>query len=52
MMRRSCIGVLLVVAALVSMPTIGRAQEVPTEYQQVLTTLGTQGDVKDGVRKV
>jgi hypothetical protein len=29
-----------------------RAQDVPAEYQQVLTTLGKQGDFKDNVLKV
>ena len=29
-----------------------RAQEVPAEYQQVLSTLGKQGDFKDNVLKV
>jgi hypothetical protein len=29
-----------------------RAQEMPAEYKQVLTTLGKQGDFKDRVLKV
>jgi len=28
------------------------SQEIPTDYQQVLTTLGKQGDFKDNVLKV
>jgi hypothetical protein len=28
------------------------AQEIPADYQQVLTTLGKQGDFKDNVLKV
>ena len=38
--------------ALIGLPSIAHAQEVPTEYQQVLTTLGKQGDFKDKVLKV
>ena len=37
---------------LVSVPTGSLAQEVPPEYQQVLSTLGKQGDFKDNVLKV
>ena len=33
-------------------PRTARAQDVPAEYQQVLTTLGKQGDFKDKVLKV
>jgi hypothetical protein len=41
-------------AALVvaSFGSIVRAQEPPAEYQQVLTTLGKQGDFKDNVLKI
>ena len=45
---RAC--VLGVVLAAGSLPAY--AQEVPAEYQQVLTTLGKQGDFKDNVLKV
>jgi len=38
--------------ALIGLPSIAQAQEVPAEYQQVLTTLGKQGDFKDKVLKV
>ena len=38
--------------ALIGLPSIAHAQEVPAEYQQVLTTLGKQGDFKDKVLKV
>jgi hypothetical protein len=31
---------------------VARAQDIPTEYQQVLTALGKQGDFKDKVLKV
>src|SRR5262245_28219288 len=33
-------------------PAAARAQDVPAEYKQVLTTLGKQGDFKDNVLKV
>jgi len=41
-----------VLAAMVSAPAPVRAQDVPAEYQQVLSTLGKQGDFKDNVLKV
>jgi hypothetical protein len=41
-----------IAALLVSTAPAARAQEVPPEYQQVLTTLGKQGDFKDNVLKV
>jgi hypothetical protein len=33
-------------------PALGQASDVPAEYQQVLSTLGKQGDFKDNVLKV
>jgi Domain of Unknown Function (DUF1259) len=48
-------NVWLVALALLSIMSGGRpalAQEIPAEYQQVLTTLGKQGDFKDQVLKV
>jgi hypothetical protein len=51
MMIKSCV-VGTVIAAAVCAPTAARAQEVPAEYQQVLSTLGKQGDFKDNVLKV
>jgi Domain of Unknown Function (DUF1259) len=39
-------------AALLGVPLHAQAQDVPAEYQQVLTTLGKQGDFKDKVLKV
>jgi hypothetical protein len=41
-----------VLAAALAAPAISFAQEVPAEYQQVLSTLGKQGDFKDNVLKV
>jgi hypothetical protein len=38
--------------ALVLVPCAVSAQAIPAEYQQVLTTLGKQGDFKDNVLKV
>jgi hypothetical protein len=44
---------LTVCAALsLSFASVARAQEIPAEYQQVLTALGKQGDFKDKVLKV
>src|SRR3954465_300931 len=51
MMLRSPFAVSLVVV-LAGVPLTARAQDVPAEYQQVLTTLGKQGDFKDKVLKV
>jgi hypothetical protein len=39
-------------AGLLSCASVAAAQEVPADYQQVLTTLGKTGDFKDGVLKV
>jgi len=44
-----------IVFAVLSVSTSGsvvQAQEIPADYQQVLTTLGKQGDFKDNVLKV
>jgi hypothetical protein len=49
MKRLVIAGAALVLAS--SGPVV-RAQETPAEYQQVLTTLGKQGDFKDKVLKV
>ena len=48
MMLKPC----LVVAFVAVASTPSYAQEVPAEYQQVLSTLGKQGDFKDNVLKV
>jgi hypothetical protein len=39
-------------ALLVSFASVARAQDIPAEYQQVLTALGKQGDYKANVLKV
>jgi hypothetical protein len=39
-------------ALLLSFASVALAQDIPTEYQQVLTTLGKQGDYKANVLKV
>src|SRR5919204_1623185 len=49
MKRLVIAGAALVLA---SSGSVVRAQETPAEYQQVLTTLGKQGDFKDKVLKV
>ena len=51
MMIKSCVAGTLIAAA-VCAPTAARAQDVPAEYQQVLSTLGKQGDFKENVLKV
>jgi len=46
-------GTLIVVAALLgSVASVAGAQDIPPEYEQVLTTLGKQGDFKANVLKV
>jgi hypothetical protein len=52
MMLKSYVAVSLMAAAVAAIPISVRAQEVPAEYQQVLSTLGKQGDFKDNVLKV
>jgi hypothetical protein len=42
----------IVVAFVLGLTSAATAQEVPVEYQQVLTTLGKQGDYKANVLKV
>lgn len=51
MMLTSRIGASLMVL-LIGGASLASAQDVPVEYQQVLTTLGKQGDFKDKVLKV
>ena len=46
-MKRYSIAALLVLAA-----SAAAAQDIPADYQQVLTTLGKQGDYKANVLKV
>jgi len=52
MMSESCVVASLVTVAALFMPAAARAQEVPAEYQHVLSTLGRPGDFKDKVLKV
>jgi hypothetical protein len=40
------------VALSLSFASVARSQDIPAEYQQVLTALGRQGDFKDNVLKV
>src|SRR5207244_5199412 len=42
----------LCAAACLSFASVTRAQDIPAEYQQVLTALGKQGDYKANVLKV
>jgi hypothetical protein len=52
MIRISFPAVILLVAGMVGAPAPAQAQDIPAEYQQVLSTLGKQGDFKDNVLKV
>src|SRR3954469_8784189 len=42
----------ITLAAIVGVPSPSAAQDIPAEYQQVLSMLGRQGDYKDNVLKV
>lgn len=48
----SCAAAVLLTSVVVGAPAPARAQEVPAEYQQVLSVLGRKGDFKDNVLKV
>src|SRR5262245_24887936 len=50
-MKNVTIALALFTVVLSSAPTT-IAQDIPAEYQQILTTLGKQGDFKDNVLKV
>jgi hypothetical protein len=52
MILKSCLVVSLFTFSTISAPRSARAQEIPADYQQVLSTLGKQGDFKDNVLKV
>jgi len=52
MMMRFSVAVLFLTLVSVSRPATTLAQEIPGEYQQVLSALGKQGDFKDNVLKV
>jgi len=52
MMIKSWIAVPIVAGTALCGPLVVSAQEVPADYQQVLSTLGKQGDFKDNVLKV
>jgi hypothetical protein len=52
MIIRSCVAASILAAMMLSAPMSVRAQDVPAEYQQVLSALGKQGDFKDNVLKV
>ena len=52
MMIKSCVAVSILAGAVLSAPMPVSAQDIPAEYQQVLSTLGKQGDFKDNVLKV
>jgi hypothetical protein len=52
MTLRSYLAISLVAATVTTVPPPARAQEIPADYRQVLSTLGKQGDFKDNVLKV
>ena len=52
MMRALYLAVWLFAAAMLVAAVPALAQEIPADYQQVLSTLGKQGDFKDNVLKV
>ena len=52
MMIKSCVAVSILAGAVLSAPMPVSAQDIPAEYQQVLSTLGKQGDFNDNVLKV
>src|SRR5262245_10297273 len=52
MLRNTALAATLLTTTAVNVPAPAQAQDVPAEYQQVLTTLGKQGDFKDNVLKV
>jgi uncharacterized protein DUF1259 len=52
MMIKSRVAASILAATVLGAPMSASAQDVPAEYQQVLSTLGTQGDFKDNVLKV
>jgi hypothetical protein len=49
---KSWVAVSMVAGTSLCVPLPAGAQDIPAEYQQVLTTLGKQGDFKDNVLKV
>jgi uncharacterized protein DUF1259 len=52
MMLKSYVAASIVAGSLTAVPMSARAQDIPPEYKEVLTTLGKQGDFKDNVLKV
>ena len=51
MLKYTRIGV-AILAAMLSIPATAAAQEMPADYNAIMTTLGKKGDFKDGVLKV
>src|SRR3954467_15345804 len=52
MMIKSWVAASILAGLIVSGPSAAGAQDMPADYQQVLSTLGRQGDYKDNVLKV
>jgi protein-tyrosine-phosphatase len=51
-MRMLMAAIMAVAVALAAAPARAQAQDIPSDYQTVMTTLGKKGDFKDGVLKV
>ena len=52
MLNHTGLRAFIVTIALVLAPFVARAQQIPAEYQQVLSALGKTGDFKDNVLKL
>jgi hypothetical protein len=52
MVRRSIVILFVLATATLTLPAFAQAPDIPADYQQVLSTLGKQGDFKDNVLKV
>lgn len=49
MVRRSIVIVFVLATATLTLPAFAQTPDIPADYQQVLSTLGKQGDFKDNV---
>ena len=52
MMIKSCVVASILAGTVLAAPPAVSAQDIPAEYQEVLSTLGRKGDFKDNVLKV
>jgi hypothetical protein len=51
-MRTPFLAAICLTVGMASISAVAEAQDVPADYQQVLSTLGKQGDFKDNVLKI